>query len=434
MLKIIPAALFFLSFFASLVSNAILRQISKKNNFLIDKPDKERKFHSNPTPLTGGIGISIGIIFSSIFLFFLTQNNLDIAYSPDNYLNVNETLLNDEDGIVHEVNLSDEKSIKIKVIDSETFLMVLPDGKKQIYQIPQSENFKKVLKREVSPNTISVTKFSIGLIFFTILVQLIMLLDDFWGIKEKHKLLIQAICVTLLIFFSDVYITNLGNLFGFGEIYLGFFGIPFTVFCVVGMMNAYNYIDGLNGLCASFCLVCLISIIFIVNATKVLGLLPLVLPVGAIVGFLVYNLGILGEKRNVFLGDNGSQALGFLCLWVLVYFSQLEGYNFAPITAVWLVSILFIDAVRVLLTRFLAGHRGNDLFRARRDHVHHVLQDYGFSKFATYSILVSFTIFLSILGTSFNYIFQDMPYYSFYIFVVLWIFIHILINKMAINV
>jgi len=261
-----------------------------------------------------------------------------------------------------------------------------------------------------------------------------MLLDDFWGIKEKHKLLIQAICTTLLIFFSDVYITNLGNLFGFGEIYLGFFGIPFTVFCVVGMMNAYNYIDGLNGLCASVCLVCLISIIFMINATKVLSLLPLVLPVGAIVGFLVYNLGILGEKRNVFLGDNGSQALGFLCLWVLVYFSQIEEYNFAPITAVWLVSILFIDAIRVLLTRFLGGLRGNDLFRARRDHVHHILQDFGFSKVVTYSILVFSTIFLSILGASFNYIFQDMHYYSFYIFVVLWICLHILINKLARNV
>ena len=434
MLKIIPVALFFLSFFASLVSNAVLRQISKKNDFLIDKPDKKRKFHTNPTPLTGGIGISIGIIFSSIFLFFLTQNSLDISYSPNNSLYANEVLTYDDSEIVHEINLSDEKSIKIKVIDSETFLMVLPDGKKQIYQIPKSENFNKVLKKEVSPNTISVTKFSIGLILLTILIQLIMLLDDFWGIKEKHKLLIQAICTTLLIFFSDVYITNLGNLFGFGEIYLGFFGIPFTVFCVVGMMNAYNYIDGLNGLCASVCLVCLISIIFMINATKVLSLLPLVLPVGAIVGFLVYNLGILGEKRNVFLGDNGSQALGFLCLWVLVYFSQIEEYNFAPITAVWLVSILFIDAIRVLLTRFLGGLRGNDLFRARRDHVHHILQDFGFSKVVTYSILVFSTIFLSILGASFNYIFQDMHYYSFYIFVVLWICLHILINKLARNV
>ena len=84
------------------------------------------------------------------------------------------------------------------------------------------------------------------------LIQLIMIIDDMWGIKEKNKLIIQAICVLGLILFSDVYITNLGNLLGFGEIHLGIFGIPFTIFCIVGMMNAFNYIDGVNGLCASF--------------------------------------------------------------------------------------------------------------------------------------------------------------------------------------
>ena len=49
-------------------------------------------------------------------------------------------------------------------------------------------------------------------------------------------------------------LVNLGNLFGFGDINLGVFSIPITVFCVVGLMNAYNMIDGLNGICASFAL------------------------------------------------------------------------------------------------------------------------------------------------------------------------------------
>ena len=53
-----------------------------------------------------------------------------------------------------------------------------------------------------------------------------------------------------VIFSTDVYLGNLGNLFGFGEIQLGIFNIPFTIFCVVGIMNAFNMIDGINGLCA----------------------------------------------------------------------------------------------------------------------------------------------------------------------------------------
>ena len=86
MIKIIPVALFFLSFFASLVSNAWLRIYAKNNNFLIDRPDKHRKFHKNPTPLTGGIGITFGIIFSGIFLFFLTDASYSSEVSTDNFL------------------------------------------------------------------------------------------------------------------------------------------------------------------------------------------------------------------------------------------------------------------------------------------------------------------------------------------------------------
>ena len=140
MMKIIPAALFFLSFFASLVSNAILRQISKKNNILIDTPDKQRKFHKNPTPLTGGVGIAIGIIFSGIFLIFLTKDSIDINFTTENYTAIDEVLLNDKDGITHEINVSDNNSIKIRILNDEKIFMVLPDGTKQIYMISDNGN------------------------------------------------------------------------------------------------------------------------------------------------------------------------------------------------------------------------------------------------------------------------------------------------------
>ena len=78
-----------------------------------------------------------------------------------------------------------------------------------------------------------------------------MLLDDLWQLKATTKLFLQSVCVGGLIFVSDMYISNLGNLFGLGEINLGLYGIPFTIFCIVGIMNAFNMIDGINGLCAS---------------------------------------------------------------------------------------------------------------------------------------------------------------------------------------
>ena len=59
-----------------------------------------------------------------------------------------------------------------------------------------------------------------------------------------------------MIAMSGEYISNVGNLLGTGDISLGvLFSIPFTIFCVVGLMNAYNMIDGLNGICASLALI-----------------------------------------------------------------------------------------------------------------------------------------------------------------------------------
>ena len=125
MIKIIPVALFFLSFFASLVSNAILRRISQKNKILIDSPDNERKFHKNPTPLTGGIGISIGIIFSGIFLFFLTQNDLDINYTSQELLTSIQEASNDKKTKIHEINLPDGQTIKVSIIDNDSFFSII---------------------------------------------------------------------------------------------------------------------------------------------------------------------------------------------------------------------------------------------------------------------------------------------------------------------
>ena len=83
---------------------------------------------------------------------------------------------------------------------------------------------------------------------------------------------------------SQEYLSNLGNLLGTDDINLGIFSIPFTIFCVVGLMNAYNMIDGLNGICAVVALAPIIFVAFLGNFSY--GLL---IPIGAIIGFLSYN-------------------------------------------------------------------------------------------------------------------------------------------------
>ena len=423
MIKIIPVALFFLSFFASLVSNAWLRILAKKNNFLIDNPDKYRKFHKNPTPLTGGIGITFGIIFSGIFLFFLTDASYSSEVSSDNFLGQEQKEL-------HEIKIDNEKGIVVERIDNETFSITLPDGNKNTYKISDS-NESILISTSNDSRSLIISNFSFGLVLFTILLQFLMIFDDLRGLKATTRLFIQAGCTGGLIFFSGVYIQSLGNIFGFGEMFLGFWGIPFTIFCVVGMINAFNMIDGLNGLCASLCLVCFTATIFMISADSVSNLFPLILPLGAITGFLMYNLGILGNKRTVFLGDNGSNALGFMCAWILVYFSSIDPTNFAPVTALWLVAIPFLDAVNVMFSRALKGIMP---LSPGRDHIHHKLLDYGFSSDVIYSMLILSSGFFAFVGLSFNNNLEGIDYYSFYGFLLIWICYYSLTRYISKNV
>ena len=118
---------------------------------------------------------------------------MDISFSSENYGAVNQELLNEEGGITHEINMPDDNSIKIKVLNDEELLVVLPDGTKQIYKISDNGDTSSVIRKEINENSFSISKFAIGLFSFTILIQLIMLIDDLWGIKEKNKLIIQAI-------------------------------------------------------------------------------------------------------------------------------------------------------------------------------------------------------------------------------------------------
>ena len=165
----------------------------------------------------------LGLGHSSLFIFNISLYNL------------------------YDIKINNEKGITVERIDDQSFSITLPDGSKSIYEISDSGESVLISTSNNSKDLI-ISNFSFGLVLFTILLQFLMTFDDLRGLKAVTRLFIQAGCTGGLIFFSGVYIQSLGNLFGTEEIYLGFWGIPFTIFCVVGMINAFNMIDGLNGL------------------------------------------------------------------------------------------------------------------------------------------------------------------------------------------
>jgi UDP-GlcNAc:undecaprenyl-phosphate GlcNAc-1-phosphate transferase len=299
-----------LSAFVSLAVNYMARNIARRNELLVDLPDKSRKFHKRPTPLTGGIAIFISLLISGKI-----------------YIDLN--------------GLNDFIPIFSAIIFVASFFIII-----------------------------------------------IFLIDDIKGIRPAFRLIAQSIAAYFVIYSTGIYLESLGNLFGFGEINLGVYGIPITIFCVVGVMNAFNMIDGINGLCAGSGLVMLLFTGF---ASGFIYDSMLVLMIGSVIGFLVFNLRIVGKKRAVFLGDHGSNFIGFIVAWVAIHCSQMETYTINPITIVWFIAIPFLDCVGLIISRMLIG---KSWASPGRDHIHHKLMQ----NFSPEASLVAIIVFSTILG------------------------------------
>ena len=130
-----------------------------------------------------------------------------------------------------------------------------------------------------------------GLLAGTLIIFATGVVDDLNGLSSRGKFAGQAAACLITILIGNVYLTNLGNLFGFGDILLpAWVGIPFTVFAVVGVINAINLIDGLDGLAGGVTTIALMAFFLLgwLENDPVTMILAAAM-VGAIFGFLKYN-------------------------------------------------------------------------------------------------------------------------------------------------
>ena len=451
-----------LAFFASIVFNGFFRNIAKKNKILIDIPDKSRKFHFNETALTGGLGIFCSILVSVMLLTDFTgvKYSVDLGekgflknsafnnglitknYQVDNK-NYNLSIDNKNNESINVIIKDDttnenitDAPLKIIPISDKKFKVMLPDGTQKFY-LSESGNVyeistnNEIKSNQFSPvntdlNNVRINNTSISVFLCMLLILIFMLFDDFIGIRATYRLIFQSSVVFLMIIMSEEYISNIGNLFNTGDIYLGNFAIPFTIFCVVGLMNAFNMIDGLNGICAAFALVPIIFITLFGNLSY--GLL---IPIGSIFGFLAYNMGFLGKKRRVFLGDSGSNILGFLVAFLCIEYTQNTNnpYLLNPVTALWLVAIPLVDCINVMLSRVM---RGIGPFYPGRDHLHHRLLDFGIKPKKIFYIFIILSVMLSSIGYIIELTFANQAYISFLAFCVFSL-IYLIITKTVLN-
>jgi UDP-GlcNAc:undecaprenyl-phosphate GlcNAc-1-phosphate transferase len=250
-------------------------------------------------------------------------------------------------------------------------------------------------------------------------------LDDKYDLKVRIRIVGQIIIASLMIYGVGGYISNLGNLFALGDIELGPIGIVFTYFAIIVVINAYNMVDGIDGLVGSLSLntFTAIALLFLMSGNTNYLSYPLILAT-ATLPYLMFNLGFLQKQtKKIFMGDAGSMFIGLSVIWLLSMGTQGENASFRPVTALWICAVPLMDMLAIVMRRY---RKGKSPFKPDRDHLHHILQRAGLSSGQTLLVISLFAIFMSLIGVLGEY-FQVPESIELILFVV----IFILYNKYA---
>jgi len=205
--------------------------------------------------------------------------------------------------------------------------------------------------------------------------------DDLMDISALKKLSVEIVTACILIGLGDFRFTNLQGAFGLYELnYATSFGI--TLFTMIGLINAFNLIDGIDGLASSVSIV--ISSVFgtwfLLAGHYAYGIMCFSLT-GSLIGFFIFN--VFGKKNKIFMGDTGSLILGVVMVILVIKFNELNinqnlpyAIQAAPAVSMGILIIPIIDTLRVIFIR-IAEKRSP--FSPDMNHIHHNFLKLGLS-------------------------------------------------------
>lgn len=217
--------------------------------------------------------------------------------------------------------------------------------------------------------------------------------DDILVIGPKKKLLLQVAAIAVLMIGGNLVITDMGGIFGFHEIPL-WTGAALTFFTMIVVVNAYNLIDGIDGLAGGVGIIASSFFAWWFWETGMISHAILAMALtGSLLGFLWYNF----QPASIFMGDTGSQIVGYLLAFFAVSF-VIEGVssttvvpfkNEVPVLVLAVLIVPLYDTLRVFVVRVFYG---KSPLKADRRHVHHQLVDMGFSHRAICYIIWTFNV------------------------------------------
>jgi UDP-GlcNAc:undecaprenyl-phosphate GlcNAc-1-phosphate transferase len=204
------------------------------------------------------------------------------------------------------------------------------------------------------------------------------MLDDMRGLSPIIRFGAQIIAALIMVYGAGVVLDDLGELLpGGGLLKLGVLAVPFTVFVAVGMINALNMCEGLDGLSGNLTLVLLTGLGVansIWGSSEHLHMLNILS--AAVAGFLVFNQrNFWLNKAWVFLGDAGAMMLGLAVIWSAIEIVESSTRVITPAAMLWFVAIPVLDTVALMIRR-IVGRKSP--FMADSEHLHHLFVKAGF--------------------------------------------------------
>lgn len=218
--------------------------------------------------------------------------------------------------------------------------------------------------------------------------------DDVKDLSAKYKFIVE-VALASLVALSGIRITTFGGLFGINELSITA-QYSFTILAIVGITNAFNLIDGIDGLAAgtSFMSLITIGIFLTLSNDKSFALIAFALA-GSVLAFLYFNM----NPAKIFMGDTGSLVLGFIIAILCTRLIQTNSVavqplvRATPLLALGMVLIPVFDTIRVFSLRLW---KGQSPFHPDRTHMHHLLTNAGLSHSTTSKIICAIHGFILI--------------------------------------
>ena len=217
-----------------------------------------------------------------------------------------------------------------------------------------------------------------GILLGGSIMFLLGLIDDLYDLKPEFKLIIQT-GAALIAFLLGVKIEVLFNPFG-EPFYLGIFSLPFTLIWLVGLSNAMNFIDGVDGLAGGVSSICAITLCIVaIYTNQPISALIAAILAGSMMGFLAFNF----HPARIFMGDSGALFSGFLLAGLSVT-GVLKSVAATMLLPILILVVPIMDISYSVYRRMMSK---SDLLKADADHIHHKLLKAGLSQNRTVAIL-----------------------------------------------